>query len=415
MHQLKAISGYQFGLFRILLGFYLLWHFYGILPHAAELFSNQGVLAEAAINPTYPFFPNPLYLWDTPRAVEMFVTVLFLAAALLAYGVLRRPAALVLWFGWAALFHRDNLIANPSLPYVGLLLLLTLLIPPGEKLRPKARALPEPSWFVPASVYATAWWLLMAGYTYSGVVKLGSPSWLDGSAFSHVLQNPLARTGWARDLVLALPDGVLQTLTWGALGIELLALPLAFSKRTRPWIWLATLGLQLGILMVVNFTDLTLGMLLIHLFTLDPDWLPARKQSAGSTVVFYDGVCGLCDHTVQFLLEEDRAGILSFAPLQGTTAAALRSRHELPDEMTTVVLVEGFSSRAERVTSYSSGVLGMLDSIGGFWRIVSWLRFVPRPIRDGVYRLVSRHRYRWFGKFDACKLPTADTRDRFLD
>ena len=423
MHRLKSVSGYQFGTFRILLGLYLVWHFLGVLPYAAELFSGQGVFPEASVNPTFPLFPNPLYLWDTPRSVAVTVGLLIIAAALFTGGVLRRPAALLLWFGWTALFHRNNLIANPALPYVGLVLLLTSLLPPGEKLRigglgasgARAGRTRKPiRWLFPASVYDAAWWLLMAGYTYSGLVKLGSPSWLDGTAMMHVLDNPLARPGWIRDAVGALPDGLLQLATWGALALEILALPLAFSRKTRPWIWLATLGLQLGILLVVDFADLTLGMVMIHLFTFDADWLPARNSTCGRHLVLYDGVCGLCDRTVQFLLEEDREGVLSFAPLQGETAASLRNSVALPGELSTMVFVEDLGSGRERTSERSTGVLRMLDAVGGFWRLFSWLLVVPRPLRDVVYRLVSHYRYAWFGKFDVCKLPDPGTRHRFL-
>ncbi len=419
MRELKKVSAYQFGAFRILLGLYLVWHFAGVLPYAAELFSNEGVFHEAATNPTFPFFPNPLYLWDSPRAVGLFVWVLLVAAVFLTVGVFRRPAAVVLWFGWTALFHRNNLIANPTLPYVGLVLALTMLLPPTERLRPRSRARPPGSWFFPTAVWATGWWLLMAGYTYSGLVKLGSPSWIDGSALAHVLDNPLARSGWIRDAALALPEGALRLATWGALTLEILALPLALVRRARPWIWLATLALQLGILLVVNFADLTLGMVMIHLFTFDSEWLPARHSSRGRHLVLFDGVCGLCDRTIQFLLEEDREGVLCFAPLQGSTAAGLQKAIALPDDLSTMVLVEDFDGDRERArgraSGRSTGVLRALAAVGGFWRVVSWLRLVPRPLRDAIYRVVARYRYAWFGKFDACKLPDPEARSRFLD
>lgn len=416
MHRVKPISAYQFAAFRIVLGLYLLWHFAALFPYGTELFSERGVFADPSINPTFPLFPNPLYVWDSPAEVLIFLGVSAAASVLFTVGSLRRPAALVLWFSWTALFHRNNLISNPALPYVGLVLLLTLLIPPTEKLRLGRRAPEAAPWRFPASVYGTAWWLLMAGYTYSGLVKLGSPSWLDGTALLHLLENPLARPGWLRDVIGSLPDGLLRLATWGALGLEIVALPMALWKKTRPWIWLTTLALQLGILVVVNFADLTLGMVMVHLFTFDPEWLPARPSKAGRHLVLYDGVCGLCDRTVQFLLEEDRDAVLTFAPLQGTTAAKLGESLDLPDDLSTMVFVEDFDGeRARRAAGRSTGVLRMLDTLGGFWRAVSCLRIVPRPARDVVYRTVSRYRYAWFGKFDACKLPAPETRERFLD
>lgn len=281
----KSISPLQFGIFRVLLGVYLLVHFAHLIPYGGELFSRAGVLPEASRNLTHGLFPNPLAAWDSPRAVTLVLGTLAGAAVLLAAGIARRPAALLLWFGWAALFHRNNLISNPAIPYVGLLLLLTLLVPVTERLQALRRG-DGGRWGFPASVYWTAWILLATGYTYSGLVKLGSPSWLDGSAMLHVLQNPLARPTPLRELLLELPRPILAAMTWGALGVELLALPLSFFRIGRLVSWVALVSLQLGILSVVAFADLTAGMLLAHLFVLDPDWWrggprPPAQESSG--------------------------------------------------------------------------------------------------------------------------------------
>jgi hypothetical protein len=138
----KPISAWQFACFRIVFGVYLAIHFATLLPHGAELFSDQGVLADAALNLTHGLFPDPLDVWGTPRFVTVFLLVLLGLAVAFALGLARRSVALLLWFGWAALFNRNNLIANPSIPYVGLLLLLTALVPPGEPLAPGSRRRP---------------------------------------------------------------------------------------------------------------------------------------------------------------------------------------------------------------------------------------------------------------------------------
>jgi predicted DCC family thiol-disulfide oxidoreductase YuxK len=62
----------------------------------------------------------------------------------------------------------------------------------------------------------------------------------------------------------------------------------------------------------------------------------------------------------------------------------------------------------------SDAMLRLLDHIGGFWRVVSWLRIVPRPLHDSIYGAVAKRRYRWFGRFDICRIPPAEFRDRFL-
>lgn len=412
------ISPYQFAAFRLVFGLYLAVHLAALLPYGGELFSRRGVLPDPALNLTHGLFPNPLAVWDSPAAVAVFLGLATAAAIAFALGAGRKVAAVVLWFGWTALFHRNNLIANPGLPYVGLLLVATLLVPAGEPLALGRRRREGPAaagWSFPAPVYWTVWLAMAAGYSYSGWVKLASPSWLDGTALAHVATNPLARPGPLRDALLAAPAPVLAALTWGALATELLALPLSFHRRTRLVSWLSLVGLHLGILTVVDFADLTLGMLMVHLFTFDPRWLPARRRRGARQLVLYDGVCGLCDRAVQFLVAEDRAGALSFAPLQGEAAAAVRRRHRVADDLASMVFVRDHGGAGERVFTRSSAVLGALSAMGGFWRLVSWGRAVPRPLRDALYDFVARRRYGWFGRLDACRLPSAETRVRFLD
>lgn len=131
-------------------------------------------------------------------------------------------------------------------------------------------------------------------------------------------------------------------------------------------------------------------------------------------VVLYDGVCGLCDRTVRLLLEIDRDGVLQFAPLQGVSARQVVERLKLSGELKTMAFVEAYGSPDERVSTRSTGILRLLRKLGGVWCLVAWLRIVPRPIRDAVYDRVATNRYRWFGKFDACKLPPPELRERFL-
>lgn len=127
-------------------------------------------------------------------------------------------------------------------------------------------------------------------------------------------------------------------------------------------------------------------------------------------IVLYDGVCGLCDRSVQFLLRVDHDRALSFAPLQGETAVILRRRHpEIPADLDTVVYVEG-----DRAHLRSRAFVRLARHLRYPWKLVSWLWIVPAPLADLVYRLVARVRYRVFGKRDACRVPEPDERARFL-
>jgi predicted DCC family thiol-disulfide oxidoreductase YuxK len=131
-------------------------------------------------------------------------------------------------------------------------------------------------------------------------------------------------------------------------------------------------------------------------------------------LLLYDGVCGLCDRTVQFLLARDARGRLAFAPLQGPTAAAARARLGFPAELSTVVLITDPGTPAERAHLCSDAVLRALEGLGGAWRLAAVLRIVPRALLDPLYGLVARHRYRWFGRFESCRLPDPAQADRFL-
>jgi hypothetical protein len=267
---MMAISSRQFAIFRMALGVYLTVHFVQLLPYGTELFSNQGMLPNARLNLTFGILPNPLAYWDSPGCITTFLAGLTLLSVALATGICRRSAAVFLWFGWACLFNRNNLILNPSIPYVGLLLLLSALVPPGEYWSLDRS---RPGWRFPTGVYWAAWILLAAGYTYSGGMKLLSPSWIDGTAFFHILNNPLARPGIIRDALLRVPSVWLQIATWTSLAAELIFLPMSLGLTTRKVAWLTMSGLQIAILCVVNFADLTFAMLLAHLFAFDPRWL----------------------------------------------------------------------------------------------------------------------------------------------
>jgi len=404
MNATKNISPWQFASFRVALGCYLIVHFVHLIPWAAELFSAEGLLPDARANFTFGRLPNPLEHWQSAAFAHAFVGALALLAVLFTLGFGRRVCAVLLWYGWACLFNRNNLISNPGIPYVGLLLLLSTLVPPGEPLSLGHRR--NAPWAMPAFIFWGTWWLLVAGYTYSGAWKLFSPSWLDGSALHHLLTNPLARPGLFRDLLLALPYPVLKLLTWGALAGELLALPLSLTRRGRAIAWLWMLAMHVGILFVVDFADLTFGMVMIHLFTFDPDWLPAR--SARPALVLFDGVCGLCERTVQFLLTEDSAGALQFAPLQGETARPVLQRHGLNQfPLRSLVVVEADADGSERVFVKSAAFARAFDALGGFWRVVSRAMLaIPRPLRDAAYDFIATRRLRWFSNPSVCRIPT---------
>ena len=129
-------------------------------------------------------------------------------------------------------------------------------------------------------------------------------------------------------------------------------------------------------------------------------------------VVLYDGSCGLCSRSVRFIAGHDPTGHFRFAALDSDVAAEIlrgaRVPAQLPDS---VVLVEADGT----VRVESDAALRILGRLRGPARHLARLRIVPRPLRDGVYRLVARTRYRIFGRHDVCELPAPWLRERFLD
>jgi predicted DCC family thiol-disulfide oxidoreductase YuxK len=118
---------------------------------------------------------------------------------------------------------------------------------------------------------------------------------------------------------------------------------------------------------------------------------------------------------MRWLLDADREGRLSFAPLQGDTARQVFERHpEAAGGLQTVIYVRDFGGPDERVYQRSDAAAEILRDLGGAYRALALFRVLPRVIRDAVYDFVAAHRYRWFGKLDACRLPAKGSEHRFL-
>ena len=140
-----------------------------------------------------------------------------------------------------------------------------------------------------------------------------------------------------------------------------------------------------------------------------PDSLPPLT-------VYFDGVCTLCNGFVDFLIRRDHARRLRYASQQGTAFEELRGRHPgLTGGTETIVTAEQLPDGTERLFLKSDAILAILTRLPGPWGWLRWGRLVPRPLRNLVYRLVARNRYRIFGKRETCRLPSAEERALFLD
>jgi predicted DCC family thiol-disulfide oxidoreductase YuxK len=218
--------------------------------------------------------------------------------------------------------------------------------------------------------------VLALSYSYSGRTKLFSPSWIGGETVAYVLDNPLARDHVLRQLLLALPEWMLQALTWTILYVELVFAPLVLFRKLRPILWGVMLWVQLGFLCLLNFADLTIPMLLYHLLTFDPAWVKATKALRAETI-YYDGSCGLCHRVVRFVIAEDRAAHFRFSPIESDAFC-------VTDEAGYTLLK-------------SDAYVHILRRLGGLWGIFGFaLAAVPKGIRDRVYDTIGRNRRRLF-------------------
>ncbi len=134
-------------------------------------------------------------------------------------------------------------------------------------------------------------------------------------------------------------------------------------------------------------------------------------------ILLYDGVCGLCNRLTHFILWHDHNAVFQFASLQSPFAARILARHDAsPADLDTVYVVLNYDQANESLLARSDAVLFVLYKLGGFWRFTGrLLALLPRSLRDWAYRLVARNRYRVFGRYDSCPIPSPSTRNRFLD
>lgn len=134
-------------------------------------------------------------------------------------------------------------------------------------------------------------------------------------------------------------------------------------------------------------------------------------------ILLFDGVCGLCNRLVQFILRRDRNAIFRFASLQSPLATRILARlGSTPGDLDTVYVVLNHELQDESLLARSDAALFVLTQLGGLWRPAALLmRVVPKFLSNAAYNTVARHRYRIFGRSETCMLPRDQDQSRFLD
>jgi predicted DCC family thiol-disulfide oxidoreductase YuxK len=128
-------------------------------------------------------------------------------------------------------------------------------------------------------------------------------------------------------------------------------------------------------------------------------------------IIFFDGVCNLCQRSVQFILTHDKKACFAFSSLQSPIATELLLPHGIStSEINTFILLEN-----NKVYTRSTAALRVAKELGGFWVLLYGFIIVPPFIRDAVYDWIARNRYSWFGKQETCWLPRPEWKERFLN
>ena len=126
-------------------------------------------------------------------------------------------------------------------------------------------------------------------------------------------------------------------------------------------------------------------------------------------IVLFDGVCNVCEFSVQFIMKRDKGDYFRFASLQSEIGEKYLTEFKVDRTVDSIVFIE-----EHKVYTHSTAALKIAKHLDGSWKLLYFLIIVPKPIRDTVYKWIAKNRYRFFGKKDVCMLPTPEQRNRFL-
>lgn len=126
-------------------------------------------------------------------------------------------------------------------------------------------------------------------------------------------------------------------------------------------------------------------------------------------IIFFDGVCNLCNGAINFIIDRDKTAYFRFAPLQSKEAAKCIPTSVRENTDSIILLDSG------KIYSKSTAALKVAKDLDGLWKTFYVLIIFPKFIRDFVYDFIARNRYNWFGKRETCRLPTEDIKNRFLE
>jgi predicted DCC family thiol-disulfide oxidoreductase YuxK len=315
-------------------------------------------------------YPILFQLLSSSFGAHILVIFLLLLSLFFTLGIARRFSAVIILIFWIALEGPQAFFSDLGMPKVSFLLVASLFIPLGEPLRVKKSRINK-IWSMPPLIISCLWFLLIVSLGLDALNKAFDPTWLQNA--------------WYK-----------QLWSWIILVLELLFISLSFFKYTQLGAWIIAIILSI---LLANF-----ALFLFLLFIFDDNFLKTEEYKE-QAIVFFDGICGLCNSFIEFLFIEDRHNILLFSTLQGESAKELNINNNLES----IVLYDN-----KQLFYKSDAIIRILSSIGGIWRLAIIARLLPRGLRDGLYYLIATNRYSWFGKKESCPIPTKEEQARFL-
>lgn len=269
------VSATHFGIFRIVFGLYLVALFTTYLSVAGPILSAEGMLSDFSFRKN-SLFPDPFAVFSSTLEAQLLIAFWILCALCFTVGWHRPLFAIALWIGWVTVNSRNILISGPHYGFIGWLLLACAIIPGGEAYAWSEK--PKPEWRIPRSIIWSAWFVVGFTYTVSGLLKLASPSWVDGTAFGYSIQVIYGRDSWLNELIIHSSETAISFFTYSALFAEIFCLPLSLHRLTRPIIWLAITLMNASLLLLLTIEDISLGLLIVQFFLFDPRWLSFLKR-----------------------------------------------------------------------------------------------------------------------------------------
>lgn len=177
----------------------------------------------------------------------------------------------------------------------------------------------------------------------------------------------------------------------------------------RFYAWLTLLVFHMAWMLKFGYSDFSSTFIFILPFMFNPEWTTSPSDEKLKPIIFFDGICVLCNRMTNFLFREDFAHHFYYAPLQGKTAKEKLSRTD-STQMQSIVFFD------ENKSYYRlDAVIMILSEVGGIWHLAKVFWVIPKKLRDKIYNWVANNRYDWFGTLNYCPLPTPEERLYFRD